>query len=314
MTERIPLRGALGQDPKYMTYGELHALRAHPENMQPIEARRRVLALRLAQRQVLRDVRTRLRADHRIAFDRPGGERVVVHADSLKHVGNRWVLLPAAEAVPLRIERHQPGLTSFVQHAPEVWLEFEEETSAQRQAIPVGTVVLHATNAIATDDRSAQDTGAQTDVIIPSLTLVVARDAPAEVKSVNVLLREAQSALDAGEVDMHDSIARAAGRLRARNASLQREVTSKQHERIAYGFASLLTVFMGAVAALRRRYALPLPVYLWSFVPALGAIITIGAGQGLAHESGLPGLAMLWGGLVGLAVFTWGEYTKLCRH
>ena len=120
--------------------------------------------------------------------------------------------------------------------------------------------------------------------------------------------------LDAGEADFRGPITRAASRLRERNDSLQREVTSKQHERLAYGFASLLTVFTGAVAALRRRYSLPLPVYLWSFLPALGAIITIGAGQGMAHKSGVPGLMLLWGGLIALAAFTWGEYTKLCRH
>ena len=106
----------------------------------------------------------------------------------------------------------------------------------------------------------------------------------------------------------------AAAILRAKEADVQREVTSKQHERAGYAVACFLTLVAGAVTALRRREALPLPVYLWSFFPALASVITISAGQGLAHNAGWPGLILLWGGVAALAMILAREYARLVRH
>ena len=39
-----------------------------------------------------------------------------------------------------------------------------------------------------------------------------------------------------------------------------------------------------------------MPAYLFAFIPSLGAVILIATGQGLAHDYGVPGLLVLWGG------------------
>jgi hypothetical protein len=131
---------------------------------------------------------------------------------------------------------------------------------------------------------------------------------------VRVLQRQSKEiARDAGE-DEDGVITRARRRLKDRVADLNREITSKQHERAAFSLAGLLMVLTGAVVGFKMKDSLALPVYMWSFFPALFAVITIGAGQSLAHKSGEIGLVILWGGVIVLGVVTMIEYGKLRKH
>ena len=131
---------------------------------------------------------------------------------------------------------------------------------------------------------------------------------------VRVLQRQSKEiALDAGE-DENGAITRARERLKDRVADLNREITSKQHERAAFSLTGLLMVMTGAVVGFKMKDSLALPVYMWSFFPALFAVITIGAGQSLAHKSGEIGLFLLWGGVGLLGAFTLIEYGKLRKH
>jgi hypothetical protein len=314
LTERIPVRDTFVDDPKFATLANLLAIRAEPQRMRNIEGLRRVLALRLAERELIRDIRARLQTEGKVAFDRPGGERVEVSADRLIFDDGRWKLVPNRAGGAIRMTRRQPGLTPFVQVADDVWFEHEPDAPGARRAIPAPTLLINALNAVAVDDRSPSGTGALSETRVGSLSLVSSRQATSQPRPIENLLNEAMLVLNEGESEMRDEIATAANRLRRRNAKLQREITSMIHERAAYGVASLLTVLGGAIVALRRRNAMPLPVYLWSFFPALGAIITIGAGQDLAHRSGLLGLVLLWGGLFVLGSIVTREYALLRRH
>jgi hypothetical protein len=103
-------------------------------------------------------------------------------------------------------------------------------------------------------------------------------------------------------------------RLRGRIDELMREIVSKEQERIAMAFACLLMVLTGSIMAMRLRDSLPLIVYLWSFFPALIAVLTIVGGQQMVHKHGTIGLPLLWGGVGGLTLYTALEYWKLRRH
>jgi len=104
------------------------------------------------------------------------------------------------------------------------------------------------------------------------------------------------------------------GALRERIDDLLREVLSKRHERNAMAVACLVMVVLGAVMAMRLRESLPLTIYLWAFFPALGAVLTVSAGQQLTHEHGVPGLFLLWGGIAALGAYTLVELSRLSRH
>ena len=95
---------------------------------------------------------------------------------------------------------------------------------------------------------------------------------------------------------------------------LQREITSKQNERWALASSCLIMVVTGAVTAVRLRESPPLAVYLWSFFPALGAVITVMGGQQLTHESGAAGLFLLWGGVAGLGAYTLLTFLGIRKH
>jgi hypothetical protein len=102
--------------------------------------------------------------------------------------------------------------------------------------------------------------------------------------------------------------------LKTRIEDLRREILSKRHERMAMSVACLVMVVLGSVMALRLRESLPLTIYLWAFFPALTAVLTVSAGQQLTHEHGVAGLFLMWGGVAGLAGYTFVEFTRLSRH
>jgi hypothetical protein len=111
-----------------------------------------------------------------------------------------------------------------------------------------------------------------------------------------------------------DQPVRDAARLERTLAQVRNEVVSKAHERVAYASACLVMVLLGAIMALRLRDALPLAVYLWSFLPALACLLSISAGQRLTHQHGAVGLTVLWGGVAALLVYTVWQYRTVARH
>jgi hypothetical protein len=127
------------------------------------------------------------------------------------------------------------------------------------------------------------------------------------------LLDRARTA-SAGPDALAERVARFARRYERRLDDVDAEIWSKLHERAAFTVATALMVVLGAVIAMRLRESLPLPVYLWSFFPALIAVITISSGQRMAHKSGAVGLLMLWGGVAALAALTAQQYARLRRH
>jgi len=127
------------------------------------------------------------------------------------------------------------------------------------------------------------------------------------------LLLAAGAQESAGEAT--PAVTAAAGELRRIVAKLNREITSKQQERMAMAGASFVMVLLGAISALRHKDSLPLVVYLWSFFPALAMILLISSGQQHTHSDDVPvGVAILWSGVAGCGVLTFVEFLKIARH
>lgn len=91
----------------------------------------------------------------------------------------------------------------------------------------------------------------------------------------------------------------------------EREVLSKLHERIAAAMVSGLMVVLGAVMGMRLGSSYPLAVYLWSFLPALGAVLLISGGQRAMAAWGAPGLVIIYGGAVAMGLLTFAQYRAL---
>ncbi|MDX2114078.1 MAG: LptF/LptG family permease [Planctomycetota bacterium] len=305
-SQRIRIPSRFSDDPKFLSFEELRALRERPENIGRVEALRSRLARALDQREVVSRLRGELTGRGSAVFVRPGGEAVTVRGAEVASEGTRLMILPRA-GEPVRVDRRTASGTTLRLLAGRAWLEPDEPGGPGEAADPRrATFALHIEGASVEEEGGAGSAGISDATVLGGLTLAGEGAGYAEQSSAELL------ALARGESE--EGIVAAARALRARIEDLQREVTSKQHERAAYAVACALTLLCGAVTALRRDASMPLPVYLWSFLPALGSVITISAGQGLTHKAGAGGLALLWGGVAALGAYVLVEYSRLRRH
>jgi len=111
-----------------------------------------------------------------------------------------------------------------------------------------------------------------------------------------------------------EDVAKAAALLEKRIGKLLREILSKEHERVAYAASSFLMVLVGAIVGFKMRDSLPLPVYLFSFFPAILTFVTITSGKQFVEEAGAAGLPLLWSGVVFFLAYGIFEFSRLRKH
>jgi hypothetical protein len=231
------------------------------------------------------------------------GARVIPDTDGA-------VLAPANEGAPitvvvrLAVSADEPATTRTHQAQSGALRPLKQGEEARAlNASPLLILDLHDVTTIVTDARGP--------------------DTRVEHRAYTGLTPDGFNAAPIFALSARDLINRAAGApqltadaaaLRDRIERLRREIDSKIHERAAYSVACVVMVLLGGVMALRLKDAMILPVYLWSFLPALAAVISISAGQGIAHEQGLIGFIILWGGVTVLAIITVTQYLTLRRH
>lgn len=336
-SQRVRLPSAFVDDPKYLTWTELRELRDQPQKINKVEALRRRLAMRLDERGLVMGVRDRLVSEGRVVLERGEGERIVLYGSGLEAENGRWRVLPPDRALGLgeapqrgsggsggsggtqwmaRVDHELASGSVFVHRAPEITLALERRDEAGALLTDRATLQLTGVEVSTWDEQLRAAPTLRERLLITNLSIP---DGGPESSPMRLATQELQQAAAAAlsapdPLGMRPALAEAAKRLRDRVADLQREVTSKQHERAAYAVATLVTMCCGSVVALRRQYGLPLPVYLWSFFPALGAVITIGAGQSLTHRSGGAGLPLLWGGVALLLGYAAWEFARYRRY
>ncbi|MEX2217143.1 MAG: hypothetical protein WD749_00155 [Phycisphaerales bacterium] len=305
----FPIAGAFSDDPKYCTNGELAAIPGDPDGMNMIDSRRRDLALRMAERDAMGAIGEALRTRGEVGLTDRAGRKLVIRASGLRWAEPRWELdppaggqvqveiYPAAGDDPVRLACTSAGLKSEEVHDPAMRrLDF----------------------ALEVEQFSARAPGETTDPAGARLKKVYGGLMP-EANPLPALMDMPSAALLA-EVDRRSAlrpehaIDQPARDLRQRIAKLNREVLSKRHERAAMSAACLVMVLTGAVTAMRLAERLPLTVYLWSFFPALAALLTISAGQNMTHRMGGVGLLVLWGGVAALAAYSFGAFLLVRKH
>jgi lipopolysaccharide export LptBFGC system permease protein LptF len=165
--------------------------------------------------------------------------------------------------------------------------------------------------------RDAANTGAEQQLLAYSgVVLAGQSDLPEADWPAARLLEAADDMLESdGSIAQAQqaAVTREAKLLRERIDRQDRDIVSRMHERAAFVCAVLLMGVLSAIIAMRLRDALPLVVFLWSFFPALGAVVLISSGQQTVEKSGLHGLLILWGGVVLLAGVAAHQYRALVR-
>jgi lipopolysaccharide export LptBFGC system permease protein LptF len=319
----IQIPDAFEDDPKFLTFPELLRLREDPDRMGFVDARRLRLAERLAMRELDALLRRELEGSGRVRLLGEGGRRFEVAADGARVAsgGGAWLL--SRGAGPVQVRRFEPddtgALRVFTDTAEEAWIRLEqadgspsdpvfgggEASVSMRFTLQLLRVRTESAGGVPTERPQRDFSGLR---VIDDPLIAHARRSSAELLSLaDELEREGRSTAP---------VAAAAGELRRLIGKLQREITSKQQERLAMTAACCVMVVLGAVTALRHRDSLPLIVYLWSFFPALGMILLISSGQQQTHHgrSELFGIVIQWSGVAIATGLTLHAYARLARH
>lgn len=317
-TPPVALPNAFKDDPKFLTSGGLRRLRAEPERMNWIDERRLDLARDLAASSTIGALQRRIEDVQSASLDGPNGQGVRIQTARLvwERDHDRWRADPLEPGSLVEVEMRTQGGSLERYGAQRAYLsaKLSNEQSPFAESVEGSLVFsLDLYDVTIRPGVSASAIAASNNVPQMKFEGLTAPNDPfrdLRRKSSAELIAAAKALGDSG----NNKIARAAERLQSDIAKLGREITSKQHERLAMDLSCVVMVFTGALMALRLKTALPLVVYLWSFFPALGTIILISSGQQTTHREGWIGLPILWAGVFGLAGFAAVVYLKLRKH
>lgn len=320
---RVP--DAFEDDPKFLTWGELRSLRGEPERMTFVESRRMNLARALAGREAGDAIATRLAEEGQLTLRTAGGISAVVTAEVRTRIrtgGERLTRRRPGERVVVEVYEPEGRDATFLEADEALLLPAKPAAGGALAPAPAEGVGLLFTLRLENlrirgPGSTAADRGAvateRSEYELEGLTLLSDPLARRSRQRAAELIEDA--AAHEQRVGEDRFVAGLRENLDQRIVRLGREITSKQHERLAMASACLVMVVAGAVIALRLRDRLPLVVYLGSFFPALGAVILIAAGQQICHdESETIGLSILWSGVASLAAFAFSEFIRLARR
>lgn len=297
---------SFADDPKFLTSGELRALRAHPERMNFIETRRRDVANGLARSEIAARLESAFDRSGAIELESPSGP-VTVRGRGLTWLpaDNCWRIEPTDTAAPVEAlapDPSRPG-ADLLRRAERATLHLDTDAGPAGGGLAVRLELYNVTTA----GGDALSSGDRRRLIYDQLALP---DDPLE----RLLAKPSKDLLAIDRAQHNGELSPAGKELVYRIAKLEREITSKQHERAAMAVSCFVMTLCGAVVALRLRDALPLTVYLWSFFPALACVISISSGQQFVHDAGIAALPVLWGGVLALAAYTLYAYRAVARH
>jgi lipopolysaccharide export LptBFGC system permease protein LptF len=313
--------GVFDDDPKFLTSGELAGLPKNPDRLNIINSRREAVAYRIADRRAMSELDAQLRKDRSATLVDGAGTRYTIRAGGLrwreKAAGApakggdgpalpRWEIA-AAGAGPVRtieVEIAPAGGTARRFAARSGGLRSDPDTESETRSF---RLTLDLEEFRAAEEGSGVASAKRYTGLEPARSPLPELLQQPSAKLISMVRADPKLSGDsyiAGPTDNLDQ----------RIRRLNREVISKQHERAAMSVSCLVMVIAGALSAMRLAGSLPLTVYLWSFFPALIAVITISAGQQAAHQSGLWGLGLLWSGVGVLVVYAGVAFWSVRRH
>lgn len=318
-TIKYQLPSTFNDDPKYLSWSQLEQAKAKPEILNIIDRPRRRLAQTLAERVAVDQLRRELTLTQLTTFvdssRRPVTLRAAGIADVPGPLGFELKPIRAGGTIDAIVTlagggSSGDGVKTRTHRAARAYLAQALPGDGQPQTGTTLSLVME--NVSSTGESVSADAGVLTTLTLPGLSLASDPLAGLLAKHLDSLTNDANTRLTQRPDDR--ALREHLDKLTRGIADLRLEIASKQHERIATALACGVMIVLGAVMGMRLGVASPLVVYLWSFLPALGALISISAGQSVMHQSGLLGIPLIYGGVGALAVYTYLEYRALARH
>jgi hypothetical protein len=300
-------------NPRYLSNRELAKLPENPDRLNDVDNTRRGLARRLAEEEAIRRLDAALRDGQRIDLMDSEGLVYAMLAGGLESAGGRrWHVEPAEPGGTVEIDRYDPqrgaardgvrmSAAGAIVRGDSVRDGLERRVGL---SLTLRDVRTRAAGGLAAGER-------------PELTfngLAPREDQLEELLELSSreVIAESRRRIEEGVYD--PQLARATESFHTRLERLDREVVAKLNERWASAAACLVMVLAGAVTAMRLGASLPLTVYLWSFFPALVAVLTISTGQHLTTRMGLWGVWVLWAGVGVLGLYTLVAFLLVRKH
>jgi len=306
IVESVPER--FDDDPKFLTAGELSRAYHDPDSLNIIAVAREDLAHHEAKRQIVEWMNENLRDEGRVELRDAVGRTITLRGTGLRWQGPGWRVGERDERV--RLERSD-GLVAE-SRAVLVDVDIGENRHERRLDVEIEMTRVATGDASDSADVELEPESGRKELAFGELRPAIDPLPRLLEMSSAELLREVAPRLAPPNPDTY--VGPPARDLSRKIESLRREIVSKRHERVAMAMASLVMVLTGGITAMRLGKTLPLVVYLWSFFPALAAVLTVSTGQQMAHEMGWTGLLVLWGGIVGLGLYSLVAYVGLIRH
>lgn len=305
----------LKDNPKFLTTGQLAALKVKPERMNWIESRRKTLANELGRNLIWTAISQQLRVTGKATFldarDRPFTIQAVSLGDPILVDGKPRIPINGRAGGAIEVFHARSGDRGDVQlHtlAREATLRIDDRARPGALLLELKEVrtreVSSQSSFAQSPERSQWQAGNLLLTPNPASTLATT--------PTFALLEEARR--EPTHAVAGTSLQRAYIDLDKKTDELLREATSKQHERIAMSLSVLVVTICGAVTALRLSQRLPLTTYLWTFIPGVITLVTISGGQQLTEQLGPPGLLLMYGGVLGLALYTFVQYQVVGKH
>jgi lipopolysaccharide export LptBFGC system permease protein LptF len=312
LTQVLRVPNTFRDNPKYLTYSELAGARRNPDSLNVIDSRRRNLAFHEAQRRITDRIDRALRDDGQIELTYDEGRPLTLRARGIRWHGPGWEVLPLDDGVVVDWELPGERLVRTTAESALLFVDIGEDVRVRRLDVTL-QLEQPATTNLDADGNPIGQPGRRQQRRLTDLSLTSDPLRPLLAMSSAELMEEvAETRLVGPSPDEY--VAGAYNDLRRRIQELLREITSKQHERVAMAMFCLVTVLTGSTIALRVGRGQPLTAYLWSFFPAIASLVTISVGQQVGDSAGLLGYILLWAGVVGLAAYGLVAFVGLVRH
>ena len=324
------LPNAFGDNVKFLSFSELQRVRAEPAVIDRVDKDRRILALRLAECDVMERINQSLRATGVARFEDPFKAAVVLRGSGLRPTRSKvdgkrdagvYQILPLTGGRGISVDMVQGEGKTVPLKVAEGYVRLPSGANPDRRSATVTlqlervavSVPVGPDGEVQSPEESGAGHGELEQKPLPDLTF-------ADDQATTFLAQPTREIERLAEKRMIDKpgdqvvLAPLLGSMRSDIKELLNEVLSKEQERYAMSVACLVMVLVGSVMAMRLRDALPLTVYLWAFFPALATVLAISGGQQLTHGKGLIGLPILWAGVCALAAFAIVEFIRLKKH
>lgn len=311
---------------KFMALGQLQEISDHPETFWKVATRVDDLRMWLSDRLLFAEINQILTQAGRVEFtpDQPGSpddlndRRWVIYADSLKTLAqNRWQIIPSRGRDHTRVVLFDHGRALNEYRARSTTVEVRPQLLDE----PIITLVMKDLEQVNLTDPSAMPVARDTAELVGLRYLkpigLMDNRSPEGTIAAELRQRSANELVQLIRQDDRQYAEQLVRSILREIGRLQGVILSRLHERTALSLACLIMMLLGSVLALALRNALPLTVYLLSFLPAIVGILLIASGSDLVKSIDLDdvwGLLVLWSGNAGMAAFISLVYWKVTRN